>query len=419
MNKLVGINSQLLIDDLKELHSQTGNANGSQRLAWTESWNNARKWLREKLSELPVEVTIDQAGNIWATLPGITDHTLIIGSHIDSVPDGGWLDGCLGVVAGLQILRRFANEPRQKVSIRLVAWAEEEGTQFGQSCFTSRATCGVFEPEDFRYLTDRDGNRLVDVIGQWGVDLDTARLASSQLNNAEAYLELHIEQGPILEKLNLPLAAVTGAFGIQRHAIQFKGQAAHAGSTPMEMRRDALAAAARFTLNIRNIAMKYEGVCTIGSLITHPGIMTAVVGQCDCTLDQRHLDQDILFTMLAKAREASQQIASEENVEVTWEKIYEVEPVHFSDQLINLCDDAIIEIVGNSKRMPSGPIHDAVVIARAGLPTAMMFVQSMAGLSHTKEEDTSDEHLLLGMRAFNLLVDKTIKWIDSRLTKNT
>ncbi len=408
-----GLNPQRMVEDLKELHSLTGNAEGAQRLAWTATWDQARTWLRGKLVELTVKVEVDQAGNIWATLPGDSPQALIMGSHIDSVPNGGWLDGCLGVIAGLEILRRFASQTRPPVTIRLVAWAEEEGTQFGRSLFTSSAVCGHFDPDNLRDVVDKDGNRLPDVIGRWGVNIDHAREAARQLENAAAYLELHIEQGPVLESINLPLAAVVGAMGVERHAIRFTGQTAHAGSTPMVMRRDALAAAARLALEIREIAKRHGGVCTMGSVITRPGLVTAVAGQCDCTLDQRHLDKDALATMLTDAQKASQRIAAEEQVEVAWTRLYSVEPVLFTPELVELCSEAVSEISGTAHRIPSGPLHDAVIVAKSGLPTAMMFVQSLRGLSHTKEEDTREEHLRLAVIAFDRLADKTVAWIKT------
>ncbi len=411
MNAENFLQPQRVIDQLIELNQRTGNADGAQRLAWTEPWEQGRRWLRDNLSAMPAHVEEDQAGNIWATLPGASPKALIIGSHIDSVPNGGWLDGSLGVVAGLEVFRRFCRQGQPPTTIRLVAWAEEEGSQFGQSMFTSRAVTGRLDPNELSTFTDKAGLRLVDVIGRWGIDLHTMGAARHHLANAGAYLELHIEQGPVLESLNLPLAAVIGALGVERHTIQFTGQTSHAGSTPMSMRRDALAAAARFALEIRNIANRHAGVCTIGSVVTKPGIVTAVAGQCDCTLDQRHLNAASLADMLADAKAASHQIAAEENVEVNWKRLYRVDPTHFTPELIELCTQAIAEISGSTYRMPSGPLHDAVEMMKAGIPTAMLFVQSLRGLSHTKEEDTVHEHLRQAVKALDRLADKTVAWL--------
>lgn len=400
-----------VIDNLKELHRLTGDEWGSQRLAWSETWEKSRDWLKDKLAELPVEIEIDQAGNTWATLKGKSTKTLVLGSHIDSVANGGWLDGCLGVVAGMEILRRFSVMGQPPITIRLVSWADEEGTQFGRSLYGSSVVTGNFKPDQLRTLTDKSGNRLEDVLNRYGVDLATAGDSGMQLANVAANLELHIEQGPVLESLDQPLGAVVGALGVERHSVRFTGQTSHAGSTPMNMRRDALAAAAKLELEIREIANRHGGVCTIGSVITRPGIVTAVVGQCDCLLDQRNLDKNALARMLQEAREASDRFAAEENVEVEWNRIYQIDPVFFNSALIDLCEDSIREICGSPYRLPSGPLHDAVEIARIGIPTAMMFVQSLRGLSHTKEEDTREDHLLLAVKAFDRLAEKTVNWI--------
>jgi len=411
MTQSIQLNPRRVIDDLKELHALTGNADGAQRVAWTPTWDQARAWLRGKLAELAVEVETDPAGNTWATLPGASPRTLILGSHIDSVVNGGWLDGCLGVLAGLEVLRRFSAQGKPPVTVRLVAWAEEEGTQFGRSCLTASAAAGGFNPAELRSVTDKNGNRMPDVLNQWGVDIETASNAAQQLKDAAACLELHIEQGPVLESQGLALAAVVGALGVERHLIHFTGQTAHAGSTPMPMRRDALAAAARLALEVREIANRHHGVCTMGSLTAHPGIVTAVAGGCDCTLDQRHLDAESLAAMWADAQSACQRIAAEEKVEVSWETLYQIEPVLFHPDLIELCAEAVAEISGTPQRMPSGPLHDAVVLAKSGLPTAMLFVQSLGGLSHTREENTRDDHLELAVQAFDRLADKTAVWI--------
>lgn len=402
---------QRTVDELKELRALTGNADGAQRVAWTETWAKARAWMREKLAQLPVEVEMDEAGNVWATLRGASEKAMLIGGHIDSVPNGGWLDGCLNVVGGLEVLRHIASQGTPPVTVRLVDWADEEGARFGRSLFGSSATSGHMNPDDLRNLTDKDGIKLVDAVAKFGVDLDRAKEAGKQLKNAAAYLELHIEQGPVLESMNLPLGVVLGTFGVERHAIRFTGQSAHAGSTPMHQRRDAFGAAAKLGLEIREIAKRHGGVCTVGSVVTKPGIVTAVVGQCDITLDQRHLNADSLAQMLQEAKDASQRFAAEEKVDVEWKRIWQIHPILFNPDLIELADEAIRETYSTSHRLPSGPLHDAAEVARAGVPTIMLFVQSLRGLSHAKEEDTKEEHLLMCVEALDRLAAKTMKWI--------
>ncbi|MBA3946812.1 MAG: Zn-dependent hydrolase [Herpetosiphonaceae bacterium] len=405
---------QRTIAELKELRALTGDTNGAQRVCWTDTWIRARSWMRDKLAALPVEVTVDEAGNQWATLRGASERTLLIGGHIDSVPNGGWLDGALNVVAGLEVLRRIAGAGTPPVTVRLVDWADEEGARFGRSLFGSSAAAGTLNPDAVRTLTDRDGLALPQVLAEHGVELDRAGEAGAQLRNAAAYLELHIEQGPVLESMGLPLGVVLGTYGVERHAIRFTGQSAHAGSTPMDRRRDAFGAAAKLGLEIREIAKRHGGVCTVGSVVTKPGIVTAVVGECDLTLDQRHLHADALAAMLAEAKQASERFAQDENVEVSWQRIWQIEPILFNPELIELADAAVRATSGTIHRLPSGPLHDAAEVSRSGIPTVMLFVQSLRGLSHAKEEDTTEEHMQMAVQALDRLATETMHWITQR-----
>ena len=399
------------VAELRELQELTGDENGAQRVAWTDTWERAREWLRGKVAETGAEERIDAAGNQWFTLSGASDPAVLIGGHIDSVPNGGWLDGALNVVAGVEVMRRLAEEGKPAVTVRLVNWADEEGARFGRSLFGSSAAGGSMADQDeLRARKDAAGIGLPDALGEHGVDLDRALDAARELESAAAYLELHIEQGPVLEAMDLPLGVVLGTFGVERHQITFRGQAAHAGSTPMDQRRDALAGAARLELEIREIAKRTGAgaVCTMGSVVTKPGIVTSVVETAECLLDQRHLDAGKLAAMLDDAKRASERFAEEEDIEVEWQRIWNIEPILFDAALLELADEAIKEVAGTSHRLPSGPLHDAAEVARAGIPTVMVFVQSLRGLSHTKLEDTKEEHLELAVQALDLLAAKTI-----------
>jgi N-carbamoyl-L-amino-acid hydrolase len=400
------------VEELRELQERTGDENGAQRVAWTDTWARARDWLREKLAGTGADETVDAAGNQWFTLRGDSDRAVLIGGHIDSVPNGGWLDGALNVMAGVEVVRRIADEGRPPVTVRLVNWADEEGARFGRSLFGSSAAAGSMDDQgELRQRKDANGTALPDALHEHGVDLDSALDARKELEGAAAYLELHIEQGPVLESMGLPLGVVLGTFGVERHQVTFRGQAAHAGSTPMDKRRDALAGAARLELEIREIAKRIgEGaVCTMGGVVTKPGIVTSVVETAECLLDQRHLDATKLAEMLGKAEAASRRFAQEEDIEVEWDRIWNIEPILFDDGLIELADESIREVAGNSQRLPSGPLHDAAEVARAGIPTVMLFVQSLRGLSHTKLEDTKEEHLELSVQALDRLASKTLE----------
>jgi N-carbamoyl-L-amino-acid hydrolase len=400
------------VAELKELRELTGDVNGAQRVAWTDTWESARAWLRDKVAATGAVEEIDEAGNQWFTLRGDSEQALLIGGHIDSVPNGGWLDGCLNVVAGVEVLRRIAAEGTPPLTVRLVNWADEEGARFGRSLFGSSAAAGsMADQNELRARVDANGIALPDALREHGVDLDRAHDARTQLEGAVAYLELHIEQGPVLESLDLPLGVVLGTFGVERHQITWTGQAAHAGSTPMDKRRDALAGAAKLALEIRPIAAEVgEGaVCTSGGVVCKPGIVTSVVETAEQLLDQRHLDADKLARLLELAKEASERFAQEEDVEVSWDRIWSIEPILFDERLVELADESIREVCGTSHRLPSGPLHDAAEVARAGVPTVMVFVQSLRGLSHTKLEDTKEEHLELSVQALDRLAAKTME----------
>ncbi|MCX6970181.1 MAG: hydantoinase/carbamoylase family amidase [Verrucomicrobia bacterium] len=401
------------IAELKELRALTGDENGAQRVAFTPTWSKAREFLKEKLSGLPVEMHDDAAGNFWATLPGRSEKALLIGGHIDSVPNGGWLDGCLNTLAGVEILRRLVEEfdGCPPVTVRLVDWADEEGARFGKSLFGSSACAGTLDMQEARNLRGRDGIALPDALRAVGINFENVQASCIERANAAAYLELHIEQGPVLLDKGLVLGTVLGTFGVERHTITFHGQAAHSGSTPMNRRRDAFLAAAKMSPEIYKIAERHGGVCTIGSCTTEPGIVTSVVADCRITLDQRHLDATALASMLGDAHEAAERFAGEGGVQVEWERLWQIEPILFHPELVGLCDESTEEVCGISHRMPSGPLHDAAEVSRSGIPTVMMFVQSLHGISHNKIEDTKEEHLEAAFLAFDRLATKTMDWI--------
>ncbi len=399
------------VAELQELRELTGDENGAQRVAWTDTWETARGFLRDKVAETGAAEEIDEAGNQWFTLRGDSERALLIGGHMDSVPNGGWLDGCLNVLAGIEVLRRIAEEGEPPVTVRLVSWADEEGARFGRSLFGSSAAAGSMSDRDeLRQRHDANGVALPDALREHGVELDRATEARSQLESAAAYLELHIEQGPVLESMDLPLGVVLGTFGVERHQITWRGQAAHAGSTPMDKRRDALAGAAKLALEIRAIAAEVGdgAVCTSGGVVTRPGIVTSVVETAEQLLDQRHLKAESLGRLLSLARESSERFAREESIDVEWEKIWSIEPILFDEMLVGFADESIREICGTSHRLPSGPLHDAAEVSRAGIPTVMLFVQSLRGLSHTKLEDTKPEHLELAVQALDRLTSKAM-----------
>jgi allantoate deiminase len=407
------MNAQRVVADLRELAARTSTPDGAQRLAWGPVWRDAREWFRGKIAELGLRVETDSAGNNWVTLPGASAKTVIVGSHLDSVPNGGWLDGCLGVLAALEALRMHAGAA-PPVTLRLIDWADEEGARFGRSLLGSSAAAGTLDIADVRELKDRQGTKLVDALRENGVALDRVLDAHRELKtiDARAYLELHIEQGPVLESMNKPTGVVLGTFGVERHMIRFTGQAAHSGSTPIPMRRDAFLAAAQTALECRDIARRHSRpgagvVCTVGVVNVEPKIVTAVPGVCEISLDQRALDAGVLAAMNREAREASERAARENNVGVEWKLLWRIEPRPFDPALLRLCEEAVREETGDAPKLPSGPLHDAAEMV-PHMPVVMMFACSSNGLSHCKEEDTPAVHLEATIRAYLRLVQKTI-----------
>lgn len=409
-----GQSAQRVISDLRELAALTSTPDGAQRLAWGPIWRTARQWLLGKLSALGLAHTIDAAGNLFATLPGTSDKTILVGSHVDSVPNGGWLDGALGVVTALEAVRRYAAAPTHPVTLALVDWADEEGARFGNSLFGSSAAAGIIKIDELRGRTDKNGMRIENALEENGIALDRMLEAHTALRkiNARAYLEFHIEQGGVLESQNKSAGVVLGTFGLQRHMLRFVGQAAHAGATPFNMRRDAFLAAASTALECREIARRHSKpgagvVCTTGVVKVEPGFVTAIPGAAEISVDQRALDPSVLAAMVREAREASRRFAAENSVTVDWTPLFSIEPRPFDPKLLQLCEESVREITGDAPKLPSGPLHDAANMVPF-MPVVMLFAYSSRGLSHCKEEDTPEVHLEKAIRAFLLLVEKTI-----------
>ena len=399
------LNAERTLAELAELHRLTGDAaGGARRVCWSEEWTRARAFLLERLEALPVEVERDAAGNLWALLEGESDRIVAVGSHLDSVPGGGWLDGALGVLAGLEVLRAAAaSGERPRRTLALVDWADEEG-RFGRSLFGSAAAAGTLDLEAAAGLTDAGGRGVPEVLAEHGIELARVGEAGAWLGRLDAYLELHIEQGPVLEARGHAIAAVTGTAGTERRRLRFSGRSGHAGTVPMSLRRDPLSAAARTVLAVEEVARRHGGVGTVGSLEIVPGFPTAIPGEVGLWLDQRHPEAGPLAAMVDETLEAAATAAREASVELTVEPVWSIEPIPFDRRLVELARDA----AGGGDPIPSGALHDASEVARAGVPTAMLFVQSRGGVSHAPDEDSRPEHLRAGIEALGRLAAQTL-----------
>ncbi|MEK5230563.1 Zn-dependent hydrolase [Lysinibacillus sp. FSL K6-0232] len=400
-----------VIADLKELALLTSDEHGAQRVAWTALWQTARDWYRQKAEALGAEISIDSAGNVWTKMEGKSAEAIVIGSHLDSVPNGGWLDGALGVLAGLEALRRYLAEGQKpRKTLYVVDWADEEGARYGYSCLGSSAASGSLRIAELIGRADNNGIAFEEAVSAYQVMPDKMLQAHQELlqRNIIGYLELHIEQGPVLEKEQKDVACVFGAAGVERHYIDFVGQAAHAGSFPVPTRQDAFLAAAEAALEFRKLALKYKAVCTVGQVQVQPDIVTIVPGKCTISLDMRTIDAADLQKMYKEAQAVTEKIASVNGVSVGWRKIYSVAPQLFEERFIRLCENAVEEETGEATKMYSGPLHDAVEMAKI-VPTVMMFTMSEGGLSHTKEEHTPEPKLEVGIRAFLRLVHDVLE----------
>ena len=404
-----------VIADLRELDRRTGGPGGARRVCWTEEWVAAREFLRELVADLPVEVSVDTGGNLWAESPGEREELVVVGSHLDSVPGGGWLDGALGVMAAVEVLR-LARSPAR--SVALVDWADEEGARFGRSLLGSSAFAGTLDPSAVSDLTDAAGGRLPEVLAEHGVQVGAmASAGEGRRGRVAAYLELHIEQGPVLEAEGLACGAVLGTVGVERHRVVFEGRAAHAGSTPMDRRADAGVAAARTISGLQEIAQRHGGVCTAGRLDLEPGIVTAVPGRGELLVDQRHLDPEALEAMLTAARDLWSSAAAGEGCTVSAQRIWGIEPLPFHDGLIGAARAACRAAAGSERELPSGALHDASELARI-VPTAMIFSSSKDGLSHAPGEDTPEKDLTAALEAFGALAKGVIAGgVPSRRTR--
>jgi hydantoinase/carbamoylase family amidase len=400
----MALNARRVIADLRELDRLTGGPDGARRLCWTAEWERARAFLRERLMEIAgVAVDEDEAGNLWATLPGELDGAVAVGSHVDSVPNGGWLDGALGVMAALEVMRAAASEG-ERHAVTLVDFADEEGARFGRSLFGSSAVAGTLDVRAIEGLTDAEGRPIREVLDERGVDLDKAGAAAARLEPLLAYLELHIEQGPVLEDEGVSVAAVSGTFGLERHSFLFDGQSSHAGTTPMDMRRDAGLAAARTALAVERIARRHGGVGTCGRIQLEPGIPTAVPRRAELLVDLRHAEAEPLARMLAETRAAARDSAEEGGCTVADSEVWRIEPIAFDERLVA----AALEEAGTGRVLASGALHDAAEMARR-LPAAMMFAPSARGISHAKEEDTPEADLERSIEAFGRLALRVVR----------
>ncbi|HEU4449192.1 MAG TPA: Zn-dependent hydrolase [Gaiellaceae bacterium] len=365
---------------------------GVSRFAWTPELARANAWLGERLAELGLEVELDPAGNVlgrWAAGEG---RAVLVGSHLDTVPNGGRYDGALGVLAALDVVRRLRAEglePRRPLWV--VSFNDEEGARFQTGMLGSRAFCGECDLEDWA----RRG--VPEAMAEAGQDF--ARLAGARgVDGAGAYLELHIEQGPVLERSGVDLGVVTAVTGILGFRARFLGEANHAGTTPMELRRDALAGAARAVLALRDAARgSADTTANVGVIAAEPGGFNVVPGAAEFTIDVRSATAEGFGRLEPLVRETLAAIAADEGLELELRETHRKAPVALDAGLVDVLEEAARAEGATTLRMPSGAGHDAMVLAHH-VPAAMLFVPSRGGMSHSPDEFTAPEQCELGAR---------------------
>jgi hydantoinase/carbamoylase family amidase len=389
---------------------ETDARSGGRREAWRDVWAQERVELdaraRAAAGDAGLIIERDAFANTWYVLPGDRPGTVLVHSHSDCVPGGGWLDGILGLHAALGALAAVADgehrvAPADRPTLAVVDWADEEGTRFGRSLLGSAAATGALTRAELDALSGSDGTPAAEVVAPYGFDPDALGTPSPRLADVTAAVELHIEQGPVLVREHRTAAAVAGCLGVRRRRITFRGTAGHAGALRMEDRHDPARAAAVFIIETMTAAERRGGLATVGELASEPAFITAVPAVCRASLDIRHAEREPLEAIDAHVTA----VLDESRCAADWSEVYRSDPVDFDPALIA----AAVEIVGGGQPLRSGPLHDSASLARAGVPTVMLFAPSIAGVSHARGEDTDEADLLAAIDALGRLVGRLLR----------
>jgi allantoate deiminase len=383
------------LDDLARIGG--GADGGVTRVAWSPELFAAYAWAEERMRALGLEVEVDPAGNLLGRWQAGEGKAVLVGSHLDTVPSGGRLDGALGVVAALHAVRLLQDEGFQPARpLWVVAFMDEEGTRFNAALFGSRAFAGE-AVEGVGDRVDAGGTTLRDAMRTAGYALDRAGEAA-RIGDVGAYVELHIEQGPVLVGEGIDIGVVTGIVGLRGYRVRLRGEANHAGTTPMELRRDAFAAAARIALELRAFARGRERVTSnVGRIAVAPGGANVVPGFAEFTIDVRATTPAGIRELEDVVAATVERVAQEEGVEAELDQTFALEPLELDERLVETVERAAASEGASSRRLPSGAGHDAMVIGRH-VPAAMIFVPSRGGISHSPDEYTHPSQVELGMR---------------------
>lgn len=370
---------------------------GWTRRVFSDPYIRSREWIADTMRDAGLQVTRDAAGNLIGVLPG-QGPALVTGSHTDTVAGGGRFDGPLGVLAAIEVARCIAQGGRKlDHELRVVDFVGEEPNEFGISCVGSRAVAGNLSAAHLS-LHDPSGRTLADAIRSIGGDPERTGEAAWRAGDVHAFVELHIEQGPVLEQAGVPVGVVSGIAGIVRLHMTFEGEPGHAGTTPMGARHDALAAAADAVLAIERIASRGDGVGTAGRIVAMPGALNVIPGHVELWAELRHTSTEWLEASRIDVEDAVKAIGDRRGVQTRVDLLSRTEPVICSEEVRAATTDALAELNLTSRTLPSGAGHDTVQMARLG-PVGMLFVPSVGGRSHCPEELTLPQHLEAGASA--------------------
>ena len=393
---------------LEELRALSA-GDAADRLAWSDGWAAARALLLRHVAELSVRSEQDRAGNLWIVLDGERPGTLVVGSHLDAVPGGGWLDGALGVAAGLELLRAGAERAgRPPLSLALVDWADEEGARFGQAMLGSGLATGALAPAALAGRRDAGGRAIEEVLAARGVELGGAGGSHGLLRDTIAYLELHIEQGPVLDDERLPVAAVDGTVAVRRLPLTVAGRAEHVGPAPLARRRDALLAFALATVAVRAVAVRHGGRSAVTVAGCEPNLPTVIAGSAEASIDLRHDSDAGVEAMAADLAAQLPRIERESGCALALgAPSFAAAAARFDARLVAHASAAAAAAGGRRRPLGSGALHDATNLSRR-VPTAMLFARSRDGRSHCPQEDTAVADLDAALRAFADLAERAV-----------
>jgi hydantoinase/carbamoylase family amidase len=388
------------LDELAAIGVDPGG--GNTRLSFTAEDRQARELFCGWLEQCGAELRIDAIGNIIGRFPGSEKDlpAIALGSHLDTVPNGGRFDGVLGCLAALECAQILREEKRRlRHPLEVIVFVDEEGSRFGTGLLGSRAMLGTLTAEELHAARDREEISVWEAVRAFG--LRPEKLAESARSRRElaAFLELHIEQGGSLEKEGVPVGVVTAIVGIKRYEISFQGEANHAGTTPFSLRKDALLAAARTIVAVREEAERLGNpatVATVGRIEARPGAINVVAGQVACSLEIRDVDEDMIARIGKAVESRCAEIGDAAGVRIAVEERGYIPPVPLDPGIIAAIEASSVELGTPCRRLPSGAGHDSQSLAKI-CPTGMIFIPSRSGISHAPEEYSSGEDIAAGI----------------------